>query len=47
MLRRDGVCGGVQVSALVAEVLRLPPDDKCLIFSEWDEVRSSGCIMAP
>lgn len=30
---------GTKVTALVAEVLRLPPDDKCLVFSEWDEVR--------
>lgn len=31
-----------QVSALVAEIQRLPCEDKCLVFSEWDEVRSAG-----
>lgn len=29
---------GWQVTALVAEIQRLPSSDKCLIFSEWDEV---------
>jgi hypothetical protein len=28
------------VSALVAEIQRLPCEDKCLVFSEWDEVRT-------
>jgi len=29
---------GIKVTALVREVLRLPAEDKCLIFSEWDEM---------
>lgn len=28
------------MSALVAEIQRLPCEDKCLVFSEWDEVRT-------
>lgn len=35
---------GTKVTALVAEVLRLPPDDKCLVFSEWDEVSFGVCV---
>jgi hypothetical protein len=29
---------GTKVTALVREVLRLPAEEKCLIFSEWDEM---------
>jgi hypothetical protein len=29
---------GTKITALVSEVLRLPVEDKCLIFSEWDEM---------
>lgn len=38
---------GWQVTALVAEIQRLPSSDKCLIFSEWDEVRKTSLPPSP
>ena len=34
------ICGswGTKVTAIIEQVLALPPSDKCLIFSQWDDM---------